>query len=131
MTLIRSSLAAAMYFGGCALALQACGDAEAVTGPAPVTVVSMLDIEPNVVVPGNEDAAQALLRQYLVNTRTEAGLVSVNVLQQPDAPNHFVVVETWQSEDSFNQHTVQASTKSFRVALNPRLGAPYDPRVMN
>jgi quinol monooxygenase YgiN len=130
MTLIRPFLAA-VCISGCALVLHACGGAEAATAPTPVTVVSMLDIEPNVVVPGNEDAAQALLRQYLADTRTEAGLISVNVLQQQDATNHFVVVESWQSEDAFNLHTVQASTKSYRTGLNPRLGAPYDQRVMN
>ena len=130
MKLVRPFLAA-VCISGCASALHGCGGAEAAAVASPVTVVSMLDIEPDQVVPGNEEAAQILLRQYLTSSKTEAGLVSINVLQQQNATNHFVVVETWQSEDSFNQHTVQASSKSFRTGLTPRLGAPYDQRLMN
>jgi quinol monooxygenase YgiN len=56
--------------------------------------------------------------------------VRFEVLQQ-DRPNHFTIIEVWQSKEAFDAHTASEHTKRFREKLAPRLGSPFDERLHN
>ena len=113
-----------------AWALQGCAIAGAETPGRPVTVVTLLDIVPDVNVPNNEEAAQALFKAYVPSVAGERGLVAIRIWRETERGNHFVMVETWNSIDDFDRHTTRAGTKAFRTALQGYIGSPYDQRVL-
>ena len=48
--------------------------------------------------------------------------------QAPGLGNHFRLFEVWANEAAFNAHNLAAHTQTFRNALYPMLGTPYDQR---
>jgi quinol monooxygenase YgiN len=91
---------------------------------SPYYVITFVDL-----IPPNKDAGVALLKQYVDTTRKEAGNQSAMVLTQISRPNHLMLYEVWQNEDSFNKHESNAATREFRTKIQPDLGAPFDQRA--
>jgi quinol monooxygenase YgiN len=81
------------------------------------------------VVPPSTIEAAALLRQYRDASRTDAGLVRLEVLQQCGRPDHFAIVETWQDQKSFEAHSSAAHTRALHERLQLLRSSPYDERL--
>jgi quinol monooxygenase YgiN len=81
------------------------------------------------VVPPSIAEAAALLRQYREASRTDAGLMGLEVLQQCARPDHFAIVETWQDQKSFEAHGSATHTLALHERLQPLRSSPYDERL--
>ena len=97
--------------------------------PAPaatknVYIVTHIDVTPNF-----SDGANKAIQKYAADSRKEKGAVNVVGLVQDGRPNHFTIVEIWQSRADFEAHSGQQHTKEFRDTLHPMLGAPFDERL--
>jgi quinol monooxygenase YgiN len=88
-----------------------------------VFVVSHVDVIPKYA----EDAAKTLLA-YGADSRKDAGSVRIDVLVE-NGPNHFTLVEVWESRAAYEAHVAQDHTRAFREKVHPWLGSPYDERM--
>ena len=108
-------------------ALPALGFAQAAraedASDAAVYVVAYIEVMP----PSTGEAA-ALLQQYREASRTEAGHVRLEVLQQRGRPDHFALVELWKDQQAFDTHGMAAHTREFREQLQRLRVSPYDER---
>jgi quinol monooxygenase YgiN len=102
---------------------QQAGRAEAMSDVA-VYVVSYVEVMP----PSAGEAA-ALLRRYREASRTDAGHVRLEVLQQRGRPDHFAIVELWQDQQAFEAHAMAAHTRQCREQLQSLSVSPYDERA--
>jgi len=105
-------------------AQQAPPAAAPVQPPGPVQVITFVDITPN-----NREPGTALCKQYVADTRRDAGVTSVEVLAQTNRPNHLVIHQVWQNLAAFERHEAAQHTKDFRAKLLPMLGSPFDQRL--
>ncbi len=87
-------------------------------------IVTHIDVTPNF-----SDRANAAIQKYAAESRKEEGAVSVEGLVQDGRPNHFTIIEIWQSREALDAHSGQAHTHEFRNTLQPMLGAPFDERL--
>ena len=88
-----------------------------------IYVVSHVDVIPKFAV----EAAKAL-SVYGEASRKDAGAVRVDVLVET-GPNHFTLVELWESRAAYEAHVSQEHTRAFREKIHPWLGSPYDERL--
>jgi len=86
-------------------------------------VVTYLEVTPSAT---NE--ARGLLKSFREASRREEGNLRFDALQRTERPNHFAIVEAWQSAAAREAHAHAAHTKEFRDKLQPLLSAPYDER---
>jgi quinol monooxygenase YgiN len=115
-----------------ALALTAMGLAvvgsvaaqEAGRGGKSVYVVTHVDVTPNY----TADTTKAL-HEFAADSKKDPGVVRFEVLQQDSRPNHYTVVEVWQTRQAFEAHSAAEHTKRFREKLQPMLGSPFDERL--
>jgi quinol monooxygenase YgiN len=89
-----------------------------------VYIVTHIDVMPKF----SDDAGKAI-QKYAADSRKDKGAVSVEGLVQDGRPNHFTIVEVWQSREAFEAHAGQTHAREFREALHPMLGAPFDERL--
>jgi quinol monooxygenase YgiN len=79
---------------------------------------------------GPSSAARAVeaFRRYRAGSAKESGFVLAQLLEQAGRAGHFVILETWRDQASFDAHQAATTTTEFRSALAPlRLGI-YDQR---
>ena len=89
-----------------------------------VYIMTHIDVMPNF----SDDANQAI-QKYAADSRKDQGAVSIEGLVQDGRPNHFTIVEVWQSREAFEGHSGLAHSREFRETLHPMLGAPFDERL--
>ncbi len=89
-----------------------------------VYIVTHIDVTPNF-----SDGANKAIQKYAADSRKEKGAVSIEGLVQDGRPNHFTIVEVWQSREALEAHSGLAHVREFREALQPMLGAPFDERL--
>jgi len=77
---------------------------------------------------GTQVDAPTLLRQLAETSRKEEGNVRFDVVQLALRPNHFTMIEVWQTQKALDAHTVAAHTRKFRDTIQPVLGSPLDER---
>jgi quinol monooxygenase YgiN len=94
------------------------------SGDGAVYVVAYVEVMP----PSTAEAA-ALLRQHREASRTDAGLVRLEVLQQRHRTDHFAIVETWQDQKALEAHGSAAHTSALHERLQPLRTSPYDERL--
>ncbi len=112
------------------LAALLAGAACAASAQAPAGVYVVTYFETVKVQPAPAAATPlAVLSHYRDNTAHEAGAVDVKVLGDVDRPGRYVVVEQWDSADSFKQHASAASTVQMKQDLAPWLAGPGDQRI--
>ena len=87
-------------------------------------VVTQVDVTPP-----NKDNATNALEQLADQSRKHTGNLRFDVWRQDSRPNHFTVVESWNSRGAFDVHGVQAQTVEFRNKLATMTGALYDERL--
>ena len=78
--------------------------------------------------PSAASEAASLLRQYAKTSRSDAGCVRLEALQQKGRPDHFAVVEVWSDQKSLDAHQATAHNKQFREKLQRLQVTPYDER---
>ena len=81
------------------------------------------------VIPAGKDDCMAALKAMSVDTASDAGNISYEVLQQSNRGNHFTVIEAWISRKALDAHAMAAHTRAFREKLSPIAGALYDERI--
>lgn len=91
--------------------------------PSPLYVVTFIDLLPPGAGPGT-----AAIKQYVLDTRTEPGIVRCEAIAQVGRANHLVVTEVWKDEAAFQKHETAAHTLDYRAKLAPLIGAPFDQR---
>jgi quinol monooxygenase YgiN len=97
--------------------------AEAPRG-GPVHAVVNVDL-----MPSDEAAGKALLLDHVRQSRMEAGVRSVTLLQQDEGSNHFILIEDFASLDAYRIFGESERVRRFRAALYPHLGSPWDERT--
>src|SRR5579864_504085 len=81
------------------------------------------------VIPAGKDDCMAALRAMSVDTASDPGNISYEVLQQANRGNHFTVIEAWTNRKALDGHAMAAHTRAFREKLKPIAGALYDERI--
>lgn len=93
---------------------------------SPVTVVTHFDVIPN---GNNLTLGQALLEQFVLDSRSDPGVISFTLITWAPTTNHFQVLEVFNSLDAFNRHVTAAHTIAFRTAMQAYVGSPIDERL--
>jgi len=88
-----------------------------------IEVVTHVDVIP----PGTA-ACLVALKAMSVDSSTDPGNISYQVLQQGNRANHFTVLEEWTDQSAADAHAMAAHTRAFREKLMPIAGAVYDER---
>ena len=92
--------------------------------PSPLYVATFIDLMPT-----NLAAGTAAIKQYVLDTRKDAGNKSCQAIAQiAGRANHLVIMEVWQNEAAYQKHTEMAHTKDYRTKMQPLIGAPFDER---
>jgi len=81
------------------------------------------------VIPSGKDDCMAALKAMSVDTASDAGNISYEVLQQANRGNHFTVIEAWTNRKALDAHAMAAHTRAFREKISPVAGALYDDRI--
>jgi quinol monooxygenase YgiN len=92
----------------------------------PVYVVTYVEVAPVFSL-----EARQLILAHSVDVRQAPGAVQVDALQRIDYPNHFALVEQWQSQSARQTHASTEDVVKFRAALGPLQIAPYDERLQS
>jgi quinol monooxygenase YgiN len=95
-------------------------------GPAGAAVYVVTHVD---VIPPRKDDGFAAVKQLGDESRTAAGNVRFEVVQQTNRPNHFTVIETWKDAKAVETHSMAEPTRQFRDKLGPMSGALYDERM--
>lgn len=88
---------------------------------APVFSVAYIEVKPSMT-----EQAMALLKGHAEQSRAQDGNLRFQLLQRTGRPNHFAVLDAWQSRSHQEKHA--AATKAFRKELDAMLYSPYDER---
>jgi quinol monooxygenase YgiN len=94
--------------------------------PSKVTVVTHFDVIPN---GNNLTLGQALLEQFVLDSRSDPGVISFTLITWAPTTNHFQVLEVFDSLQAFNRHVTAAHTIAFRTAMQQYIGSPIDERL--
>jgi quinol monooxygenase YgiN len=81
------------------------------------------------VFPAGKDQAAALVTALAEASRKLPGNLMFDVLQVDGHPNHFTLVQGWDSRKAFDASLMAASTRDFRQKITPLEGALYDERL--
>jgi len=81
------------------------------------------------VIPPRKDDGLAAVTRLADESRSAAGNLRFEVLQQTNRPNHFTVVEIWKDAPAAEAHSMADATRRFRDELGPMSGALYDERM--
>jgi quinol monooxygenase YgiN len=121
---LRAPLAAlALAVAPCSLGLHSQAWADSAS---PVTVVTHFDIIPN---GDNVAQATALLEKFVLDSRSDPGVVAFTLITWAPTTNHFQLLEVFNSLEAFNRHVSEAHTIAFRTAVQPFIGSPLDERL--
>ena len=81
------------------------------------------------IVPTEKDKGIGFVKELSEASRSDAGNIRFDALQQNSRPNHMTVVETWKDQKAVDAHGVTDGTKQFREKLTPLSGSLYDERL--
>ena len=109
---------------GLALLLITFQPASAQSNNSMLYVATYIDVQLN-----STNQGIALMQRYREATRTEKGTSAIDVVQETGRPNHFVILELWKDESSFEAHEKAAHTVEFRTRLKAIHNSPYDQRI--
>jgi quinol monooxygenase YgiN len=99
------------------------GAARAQDTAQPVYVVTYVEVAPDF-----SSQARQLILAHSVEVGKASGAVQVDPLQRIGYPNHFALVEQWQSESAKQTTASTEAVMKFRTALAPLQIASYDER---
>ena len=90
----------------------------------PVYIVTYVEV-----VPSSVADARKFILNYANEAKKASGAVAVEALQRISDPNHFALIEQWQSQAAKQAFAATPSVTTFRAALNPLQSAAYDERI--
>jgi quinol monooxygenase YgiN len=90
----------------------------------PVLVIAHVDLTPDGLAQG-----LPLLEQFAQQSKTDTGVESFELITWAETNNHFQLIQIYRSLQAFNNHVRASHTVTFRSALQPFIGAPYDERL--
>jgi quinol monooxygenase YgiN len=90
----------------------------------PIYVITYVEIAPNF-----SSEARQLILAHCADARKASGAVQIDALQRIDYPNHFALVEQWQSQSARQTYASTDNVTEFRAALGPLQSAAYDERI--
>jgi len=112
------------YFAATVLAiaglLWAGRDALAEDAAQPIYVVTYMEIAPGLV-----SEARPLITAYSADARKASGAVEVDALERIGYPNHFALIEQWQSPGAKQAFASTEAATKFRAALGRRASVEY------
>jgi len=108
--------------GAIAVILMAASHSEAAADA--VYVATYLDVRS-----ASTGEGAALAARYERATRSDAGNIGVEALQEIGRANRFVIIESWKDPAAFADHERAAHTLEFRGQLAAIHRSPYDQRV--
>lgn len=111
------------------VAWSAAASAQAPATAAPANAGDVYAVSYVEVATSNARSASTLLKEYRDASRADAGHVGIEVLQQSGRPDHFVVLEAWQSQQAFDTHRTAAHTQTLLDRLQPLRVSPVDQRL--
>ena len=117
---MRVSLRAASCLAGLAVGYAAVSHAQM---GEPAYVVTYIEVTASATTEATD-----LLVSHAEASRNEDGNSLYQVLQRIGRPNHFAILETWESADALAAHGAAGHTRAFRASLDPLLYSPYDER---
>ena len=88
-----------------------------------IRVVARIKSQPNTI-----DETRAVLLGLIDPTRSEAGCIRYELLQNNSDPTDFTFVEEWQSDDALNQHLASAHLAAASIKASALLAEPPDIR---
>jgi quinol monooxygenase YgiN len=91
-----------------------------------IYVVVHIDVIPP---PAGLGPVNAMLKEFASDSRKDTGNIRFELLVQDGKPNHFVLLEVWQSRAAFDAHNGAEHTRRFREKIQPNLGSPFDERL--
>jgi quinol monooxygenase YgiN len=100
------------------------GAALAQDAAQPAYVVTYVEVTPNF-----SSEARQLILAHSIDAEKASGAVQVDALQRIDYPNHFALVEQWQSLSARQAYASSENVVKFRAALGPLQSAAYDERI--
>lgn len=115
---------AALMASGMGAAIAQPGGRPAAAHERAVHAIVYIDL-----IPSEKTAGSVLLAGYARRARRDAALQSATLIKQASIPNHFILDEAFASEAAYQRFTRQAYVRSFRTALYPHLGSPWDERL--
>lgn len=80
------------------------------------------------VTPSSTERTVELLREQARASQAEAGNLRYQILQRTGRPNHFAILDAWESQAARDKSVAAGHTRTFRTALEPLLYSPYDER---
>jgi len=90
----------------------------------PIVVMTHIDIIPTAL-----DQGRARIKQLVESNRHQNANLRFDVLVQTNRPNHMTLIEGWKRPADKNAESAAAGTVSYRHALLPMSGSPYDERT--
>ena len=94
------------------------------TAPGAVYVVSHVDA-----INARKDDAVVALKVMADASRSAAGNLRYEVVQQTNRPNHFTVFEVWRSREALDTWSMSPQARDFRDRMASMIGALYDDRL--
>ena len=99
-------------------------------GPAPAAADSRaIYVVTHVDFIGQQATAPALLTRLAEESRKGEGSVRFDVLQQIGRPNHYTIIEIWQTQKALDAHAGAAHTRQYRETFHSMSGSPLDERL--
>ena len=89
-----------------------------------IEVVTHIDVIPTFLA-----QAQPLIQQFVADNANDPGVKEFLLVSWLNITNHFQLIERYESKRAFDQHVSAQHSVSFRNAMQPFIGAPYDERV--
>ena len=89
-----------------------------------IEVVTHIDVIPTFLA-----QAQPLIQQFVADSANDPGVVEFLLVSWDGITNHFQLIERYDTRRAFDLHVSAPHSVSFRNALQPFIGAPYDERV--
>jgi len=111
-----------LVLGALALTLAVIAPVQA-QNEAPVFAVTYIEVTPS-----STERAIELLREQARASRAESGNVRYQILQRTGRPNHFAILDAWESQAARDASTTSAHTRAFRAGLESLMYSPYDER---
>jgi quinol monooxygenase YgiN len=89
-----------------------------------IEVVTHIDVIPTFLA-----QAQPLIQQFVADSANDPGVKEFLLVSWDGITNHFQLIERYDTKRSFDLHVSAQHSVTFRKALQPFIGAPYDERV--
>ena len=91
---------------------------------AAVFAVAYIEVKPSLT-----EKARGLLKAHAEESGAQDGNLRFRILQRIGRPNHFAILNAWESRQRQDGHAAADATQAFRDQLGALLYSPYDERM--